>query len=88
MASNRYSGPDCPNNLTSTIEITTRVLLISTLALVAFCLLSVPTHPAHASSGGSLSLGAVQGVSDPYTCQGPVAPVDGLLLCDVERMQQ
>jgi hypothetical protein len=71
MVSSRYSGLECRNNLTSTIKITTRVLLISTLALVAFCLLTVPTHPVHASSGGSLSIGSVTDQTALLHCPAP-----------------
>lgn len=64
------SIPQRRNNLASTIKIATRVLLISTLALVAFCLLTVPTHPVHASSGGSLQLGTVTGNTIMVACGG------------------
>jgi hypothetical protein len=69
MVSSRYSGPERRNNLKSSTKIATRVLLISMLALVAFCLLTVPTRPVHASSGGSLSLGSIA-LATPIACQG------------------
>ncbi len=70
MLSSSSSEPERRNNLTSTIKIATRVLLISTLALAAFCLLTVPIHPVHASSGGSLSLGTVTGNTFMVACGG------------------
>ena len=69
MASTPSSEPERRNNLTSTIKIATRLLLISALALVALCLLTVPTHPVHASSGGSLQLGSIA-VQSSITCPG------------------
>lgn len=55
----------------STIKIATRVLLISTLAALALCLLVAPVHPAHASSGGSLSIGSVTGQTTLLQCPAP-----------------
>jgi hypothetical protein len=57
MSSTRKSGTENSISLTSTTKIATRILLVSTLAVIGFCLLATPVQPVHAS--GSLSLGTI-----------------------------
>jgi hypothetical protein len=70
MLPSHRSGPERSISLGPTTGIALRIFCISAVAVVAFCLLAVPTSPVHASSGGSLQLGSVTGNTAMVSCQG------------------
>jgi hypothetical protein len=70
MLPSHRSEPERSISLGPTTGIAVRLFCICAVALVAFCLLAVPTNPVHASSGGSLQLGSVTGNTLMAACGG------------------
>lgn len=68
MPSTRKSGTENPISLTSTTKVT-RILFVSTLAAVAFCLLVLPVHLVRAS-GSSLQIGNLNDPAPLASCPG------------------
>jgi hypothetical protein len=69
MLTTRNSGPEYSISLRPKTTIATKVLLVSMLAVVAFCLLAAPIQPVHAS-GGSLSIGTWSTPVSSTNCSG------------------
>jgi hypothetical protein len=63
MSASKSSVPIHSHNLQSTTESATKLMLVSTLAAIAFCVLAIP-----ACAQGSLSLGTLTNVSSPSSC--------------------
>jgi len=63
MSSTRKSGTENSISLASTITIATKLLLVSALAVVAFCVFAIPSH-----AQGSLSLGTLTTNGNPSSC--------------------
>jgi hypothetical protein len=71
MSGTHRLSPERSISLGSTAKIATKLLLVSTLAVIAFCLLAAPVGPVHASGGGSLSTGTITWPgTGPYNCLG------------------
>lgn len=69
MSTTRNSGPEYPISLRPKTTITTKVLIVSVLAVVALCLLAAPIHTVHASSG-SLPIGTWTPPANSTNCSG------------------
>ncbi|HEV3307350.1 MAG TPA: hypothetical protein VGZ91_13005 [Candidatus Sulfotelmatobacter sp.] len=63
MSRTRNSGPECPISLRPKTTITTKVLIVSALAVIACCLFSIS-----ASAQTPLSLGTLTTLGNPSSC--------------------